>query len=90
MGQILVTVGKDYFVVIQTFGHHFVGAEAVEEACFSAVSHFTNRRESILNLFTCLHVDLGRFTREQSSNQDSSWLKKSAKKSVDHQTPEEK
>ena len=64
---------------------YFMGVETVEEACFSAVSHFNDGRESISNLFKCLHVDPGRFTREQSSNQDSSQLKKSAEKSLNHQ-----
>ena len=63
---------------------YFVGVETVEEACFSAVSHFNDGRKSILNLFESLHIDPGRFTREQSSNQDSSRLRSSARKSKDN------
>ena len=64
---------------------YFVGKETVEEASFSAVSHFNDGRESILSLFACLHLDPGRFTQEQCSRQDSSRLKNSARKSSECQ-----
>ena len=63
---------------------YFVERDVLEEAVYSAVSHFNDGRTSILNLFQKLGIDAGRFTAEHCKQQDhrrhSAALSKSSEK----------
>ena len=60
---------------------YFVEKDVVQEAAFSAISHFNDGRKSILNLFGKLNINPGRFTVDACSHQDQQRISGSLTKS---------
>ena len=58
--------------------------DVIEEATYSAVSHFNDGRQSVLKLFQKLKIEPGAFTRELCFQQDQRRIFGSLSKSTEH------
>ena len=60
---------------------YFVEKDVIEDACYSAVSHFNDGRDSVIKMFQKLNIFAGHFTEDACKQQNAKRVRKSLEKS---------